>query len=74
MGKAEKKWPKNEREWEREAERIEAVLNQNATLWTPIPKELKTEAAWVKINGRNMRLFDPTGYSVEDLPLSLIHI
>ena len=30
MGKAEKKWPKNEREWEREAERIRVVASSSS--------------------------------------------
>ena len=43
------------------------MLIQNGTPYIEI-KELKTEADWLKINGRNMLDVDFTGYSLEDLP------
>ena len=68
MGKSSKKAPKNEKEWEAEAERIEATLRQNGTVTTSLPKEFTKPEDFLKINGTNMLDVDLTGYSLGDLP------
>ena len=68
MGKSSKKAPKNEKEWEAEAERIEATLRQNGTVTTELPKKFTKPEDFLKVNGTNMLDVDLTGYSLEDLP------
>ena len=60
--------PKTDGQWKQELGRVCEALRKKGTEPTPFPKELTEPEHFLKIDVFSVHKFDPTGYSLEDLP------